>query len=387
MDTPGHSDFVAEVERALAVLDGAALVVSAVEGVQAQTVVLMRTLQRLGLPVILFVNEIDRDDHGDRQVFVHVRAGTRRVRDRVIVAGRDGVKITGIRSFENGTVVETDASPAGRIALVRGIDDAKIGAAIGAHSQSAAPAGLARPMLQSVVEFTPAHAGAAFSALADLAERDPFIDLRQDDARGEITVMLTGEVQKEVIQAMLAERDGLVVAFRESTVVRVERLAGVGEAVEYNKTGGNPFLATVGLRIEPAPPGSGVVFRLGVEPGTMPPAFFAATEHTVRTTLEQGLLGWDVPDCVVTMTHSGYSPRQSHAHQRFSKAMSSTGADFRALTPLVVMDALTRAGTVVCEPMHRFDLEVPIDVVGSVLSAITRLEPRRCRPTSIGSRP
>lgn len=66
--------------------------------------------------------------------------------------------------------------------------------------------------------------------------------------------------------------------------------------------------------------------------------------------------------------------------------MSSTGADSRALTPLVVMDALTRAGTVVCEPMHRFDLEVPIDVVGSVLSAITRLEPRRCRPTSIGSR-
>ena len=258
------------------------------------------------------VFKIERDDSGDRRVFVHVRAGTLRVRDRVIVAGREGVKITGIRSFEGGAVVATDASPAGRIALVRGLDDVKIGAAIGVNSHAAEAAGLARPMLQSVVEFGPGHAGAVFSALADLAEQDPFIDLRHDDARGEITVMLSGEVQKEVIQAMLAERYGLEVGFRESTVVCVERLAGVGEAVEYNKIGGNPFLATVGLRVEPAPPGSGVVFRLGTEPGAMPPAFFAATEQTVRKTLEQGLFGWEVPDCIVTMTHSGYSPRQSH---------------------------------------------------------------------------
>jgi ribosomal protection tetracycline resistance protein len=48
------------VERVLTVLDGAVLVISAVEGVQAQTKVLMRTLRRLGIPVIIFVNKIDR---------------------------------------------------------------------------------------------------------------------------------------------------------------------------------------------------------------------------------------------------------------------------------------------------------------------------------------
>ena len=60
IDTPGHADFVAEVERSLRVLDGVVLVVSAVEGVQPQTRRLVRAVCSANLPMLIFINKIDR---------------------------------------------------------------------------------------------------------------------------------------------------------------------------------------------------------------------------------------------------------------------------------------------------------------------------------------
>lgn len=60
IDTPGHADFIAEVERSFRVLDGAILVISAVEGIQAQTKFLMAILKQLHIPTIIFINKIDR---------------------------------------------------------------------------------------------------------------------------------------------------------------------------------------------------------------------------------------------------------------------------------------------------------------------------------------
>jgi ribosomal protection tetracycline resistance protein len=215
--------------------------------------------------------------------------------------------------------------------------------------------------------------GALHAALAQLAEQDPLINVRQDDTRREISVSLYGEVQKEVIGATLAADFGLDVSFRRTTTICVERPVGTGAAVERLNQAPNPFLATVGLRVEPARPGSGTAFRIEAPAGSMPLAFFRAVEDTVREALRQGIYGWEVTDCAVVLTHSGYVGKHSLGHQRFNKSMSSTGEDYRKLTPLVLMTALRQARTVVCAPVHWFRLEVPADTLGQLLPALTRL--------------
>ena len=108
IDTPGHPDFIAEVDRVLSLLDGAVLVVSAVEGVQAQTRILMRALQRLGVPTLIFVNKIDRVGADDVRVVNAIRqslspaavamATTERLGEReatVVPFGRDDASFLG----------------------------------------------------------------------------------------------------------------------------------------------------------------------------------------------------------------------------------------------------------------------------------------------------
>src|ERR1044072_5631972 len=85
VDTPGHPDFIAEVERVLGVLDGAVLVVSAVEGVQPQTPLLFRALQRLRVPTLIFVNKVDRAGADDTRVINEL---ARRLAPGIVPMGR-----------------------------------------------------------------------------------------------------------------------------------------------------------------------------------------------------------------------------------------------------------------------------------------------------------
>lgn len=495
IDTPGHADFVAEVERSLRVLDAVVLVVSAVEGVQPQTRRLAQAIRSAGLPLLIFANKIDRagariepllaeiaqklhlrampmnsvrdageksativpfdrDDpdwhsrltdtlaesnervieefertggdisadylgaelraqvaagdcapvffgsaitgagvpeflggmrellppapsdlcdrlsgsvfkvarrpSGERIVYARLFSGSLSVRSRIEikrqlrqdVGERFDERVTAIDRFASGSTLATEIAEAGDIVSLHGLKNARIGDTIGAPNRPDIVS-FPPPSLESVVRpVNPAHVTKLRTALEILADQDPLISLRQRNDEGEISVHLYGEVQKEVIAETLATEFGVEVTFGPSRTICIERPTGVGEHCEVLGEGENPWMATVGFRVEPGAVGSGVHYER--ELGSLPLAFYRAIEETVFESLGQGLQGWAVTDVAIRLTHTGFS------------SPVSVAMDFRKLTPLVLQKALTTAGTVVCEPIEAMELEIPEDTFGPV---------------------
>ncbi|HEP1826774.1 TPA: TetM/TetW/TetO/TetS family tetracycline resistance ribosomal protection protein [Streptococcus suis] len=475
IDTPGHMDFLAEVYRSLAVLDGAVLVISAKDGVQAQTRILFHALRKMNIPTVIFINKIDqagvdlqsvvqsvRDklsadiiikqtvslspeivleentdieawdavienndkllekyiagepisreklvreeqrrvqdaslfpvyygsakkglgiqplmdavtglfqpigeqgsaalcgsvfkveytDCGQRRVYLRLYSGTLRLRDTVALAGREKLKITEMRIPSKGEIVRTDTAYPGEIVILAD-DTLKLNDILGNEKLLPHKTRIDNPMplLRTTVEpQKPEQREALLNALAEIADTDPLLHFDIDTVTHEIMLSFLGKVQLEVICSLLEEKYHVGVAMKEPSVIYLERPLRKAEYTIHIEVPPNPFWASVGLSIEPLPIGSGVQYESRVSLGYLNQSFQNAVMEGVLYGCEQGLYGWKVTDCKICFEYGlYYSP-------------VSTPADFRLLSPIVLEQALKKAGTELLEPYLHFEIYAP----------------------------
>lgn len=307
-------------------------------------------------PLSGVVFKIEKTASGEKIVYVRVFSGSMQVRAYVPLRRRtDGVeietrldKVKELHVFWEGKTVQSPKVGAGEFCKVWGLKDVRIGDVVGEWSHRIKDLHFAAPQMEARIEpKNPEQSNQLYRALVELSEEDPLLKVIKDTFHHEIYLRIFGEVQKEVIESMLQENYGLAVQFSDTRVVCVEKPAGIGQAVEEIGAAENLFAATVGFRVEPGASDSGVSYTLEVKLGSLPLAFHRAIEETVYETLKQGLYGWEVTDIAVFLTHTGY----------FSPVTAA--GDFRKLVPLVLMEALSRAGTAVYEPLNQFELSAP----------------------------
>ncbi len=490
VDTPGHVDFISEVERSLSILDGAIIVISGVEGIQSQTRILFNTLKQLNIPTIIFINKLDRiganstkvleeikknmsnkvvklqeaynegskdvyiknisntcminDDvidvlsdldeiflekyisgteinkeelqeklisyakegslypvfcgaaaiglgiedlldgicsyfpsaNGDfdddlsgvvfkiertntneKKVYVRLFKGKISVRDKIQAPNKEvAEKVKKINSLENGKIVEVQSIYAGDICILYGLTSFQVGDVIGISNNKIKSISMAKPTLKTTISAIDKEKNSElFRALTFLSEEDPLLELEMNDIDKEIHVNLFGEVQMEILSSIIEDFYEIKVEFSNIQTIYKEAPKGVGTSIMHMQEDLNPFWATVGLKIEPLGRGQGLKYISNVSIGSLPKSFQNAIEEAVLSTSKQGLFGWEATDMKVTLTCGEF----------FSPA--STPADFRNVTPMVFMEALYEAQTVLLEPLHEFELRIPQNVLSKAI--------------------
>ena len=475
VDTPGHTDFITEVYRSLSVLDGAILVISAKDGVQAQTRILFHALQKMNIPTIIFINKIDQyginlnniyqnikeklsndiivmqnvtltpeisikniidldewdpviskndkllkkyiagekltiqeltqeeyrcvkkgslfpiyhgsaknnigtqqlieaisnlfcpemnknyselcgrvfkieyTDHKQRLVYLRLYSGTLHLRDTIVLSEKKKVKLTEIYIPSNGEMIQTEIVCSGDIFIIPN-NTLRLNDIIG--NEKILPCNVWNdkpvPMLRTRIEpIKIEEREKLLDALTEIADTDPLLRYYVDTITHEIVISFLGTVQLEVICSLLIEKYHINIRIEDPTVIYLEKPLQKADYTIHIEVPPNPFWASIGLSITPLPIGSGIQYESKVSLGYLNQSFQNAVREGINYGLEQGLYGWEVTDCKICFEYGVYySP-------------VSTPSDFRFLAPIVLEQALKKAGTQLLEPYLSFILFTP----------------------------
>lgn len=269
-------------------------------------------------------------------------------------------KISQVRKCNGQRYMDVGEVHAGDIAALCGLSSAKVGDIIGElgekHRKDYRIAGAFLQVRAAPKE--PAELIPLVNALKELAEEDPLIDCRWEKTEREILVSITGEIQLEVLSALLKERYGLEAVFSPPSVIYKETPSKAGDGFDAY-TMPKPCWAIVGFRFEPLARGAGVVYDGGHIPSNT--CFYRYQNHIRQSffrSLGQGMLGWEVTDFRATLTCAEHHTIHTHP------------LDFFVCTPMAVMDGLRNTGTTLLEPFLKMRITAGREYLGKLIAEI-----------------
>ncbi len=270
-------------------------------------------------------------------------------------------KVSQIRKHQGGRYTDAGQVDAGDIGALCGLTGARVGRYVGSVTPVRRYA-LAHPLLR--VQVTPADdAPDALPRLADalreLSDEEPYIDAKWENGQSEIVIHLTGSVQSEILETLLAERYGLKANFSAPTVIYKETPTRKGQGyADYTMP--KPCWAVVQFLFEPMPRGYGVSYH-----GRLPSnqCFYKYQSHIHRSfqdCLEQGIHGWEVTDFRCTLI--GGQHHTIHTHP----------LDFFVCTPMAFLNGLVNCGSTLLEPLLQMRLTAPAELAGKLITEVVQ---------------
>ncbi len=469
VDTPGHIDFGAEMERALGVLDIAVLVVSGIDGVQAHSKTVWKLLNRLRLPVIVFVNKMDisaksreellenirhelddsiaeitdidtiatcseellgeylendsisedsiynavvkgefhpclfgsalksdgvealldtvkkvaaakdfcsgayacesndnkstfgaycykisRDDAGVRLSHLKICDGILRIKDYI-----GDEKVNEIRMYSGRKYSAIKEAVKGDMVAIPGLVNTVPGMGIGTK------VGSGRMNLEPVLSYAIRHDGSLtdnqlLQCLKEVEEELPELRVEYDEEHRETRVSLMGEVQREILTQVMADRYSVAVTFDVGSISYKETISDVVEGVGHFEP--LRHYAEVHLKMEPADIGTGISIDTNVSEDVLDKNWIRLIMTHLSERVHRGVLtGSPLTDVKITVVGG-------RAHTKHTE-----GGDFRQATYRAVRQGLMQAHSRLLEPYYEYTLELPEQYIGKAMSDIDRM--------------
>lgn len=328
-----------------------------------------------GDPLSGVVFRVERDPVMGKVAHVRLYGGVIRNRDSVpnLTRGLEE-KVTQIRRADGRRPEDIGELRAGDVAAVCGWSEARIGDIVGDESGVPGETRLAVPLLTVQVKWTDeAQYPAIVTALRELTDEDPHLDLQWLQEQRELHVKVMGPIQIEVLTQVMKSRFGLDVSFGAPSVIYKETPAGTGEGfIAYTMP--KPCWAILRFRIEPGERGSGLHYESLERPERLLESYQNEVARRVPEALQQGLFGWEVTDLRVTLVEGEHHVWHTHP------------LDFALATPMGIMDGLNRIGVKLLEPILSFRISVPEEHGGKVMNELVAMRGEFDTPQLRGER-